>query len=75
MTMSLTAAPQEVLGEPVKQILNVIPIKHIVSYIERVPINDYHPTSNCSNNSFMSNLAFRLQKQQRHGLPKLLRKR
>ena len=58
MVMPLTAASQEILGESVKQILNAVPKKHLVGYIERVPSNDYHQTSNCSNNSLRTNPAF-----------------
>ena len=41
MTMPLTAAPKELLGESVKQILNAIPNKHLLGYNERTTSNDY----------------------------------
>ena len=52
-----TAAPQEILGESVKQILNAIPNKHLVEYNKRTTLNEYHHTGNCFENSVSINLA------------------
>ena len=51
MMMLPTAAPQEILGESVKQILNAIPNNHLVGFNKRTTFNDYHQTNNYSDNS------------------------
>ena len=63
-----TAALQRIIGESFKQIMNTIPNKYLVGNIDRLHFNDCGQTSNCSDNSFRTNLAFRLQKWQWHDM-------
>ena len=58
MTMLPTVTLQDILGESVKQIPNLIPNKHLVHYNKKTTIIDYCQTINCSDHFLSTNLHF-----------------